>query len=300
MISAILILAITILVPSGTGTVDDNLRSGQAQHTTSAISKPSSNDDQYASEATEELRSTINDAVDDIKSAEEEEIAKEQSTLNAAIATAGDFVRFGLKKLLGGDSNVSETEIDNMVKEVEERLTEDTTKELRSKADEFVTEEEDRIDDNTTAEEAAGVPVTSIEEDVYEQEEAAIDNVKTEIDETAEQMRKAMREKAQEAEKQILEERLSVKLGKKVKLMIVDDEISGVDDLLKDLSVLKGGEPATRATGTSQTGTSAVGSQAYGGPNSVSASAYNTGSSQAAGAPAAKDNGGFSDDEINN
>lgn len=190
--------------------------------------------------------------------------------LSAAIETAGDFARIGLKKIFGTATDVTEEDINEMVDEVEKRLTDDVNKELQSKADSLVEKEKDELTTTVERDEENGYFVESIEEDVHHKEAQAIHNVKTEIDETTAQIRKAMLEKTQELEKQILEERLSKRLGKKVKLVIIEDEITGVDELLDDLTALRGGDPSESGAGKPDYSTTPnAGTQTFGSPGAV-------------------------------
>jgi hypothetical protein len=298
--SVLLIVAIVILFPSGGPSIDDNLRSGQAHEHTTAIAIPESiknNDGQYRSETTEEVRDTIDSAVSEIREEEEKEILKSENTLSAAISTAGQYVRIGLKKLLGSNSVMSEDDINDMVQAVEERLTDEVANELRQKANVIATTEEDNINDNATADNEAGIDVTTIEDSVHENEEAAIEAIRSELGSTADQLQKALRVKAQEAEKQILEDRLSARLGKKVKLTIMDDEIDGVEELLAGLPELKGEKKSVEKQVVAYDDPGSLAIQ----PNSVSALAFNTGDSSTAAAPPAKvKSGGFDDDGVSN
>jgi hypothetical protein len=143
-------------------------------------------------------------------------------------------------------SNVSDEELEEMAKEVEDKLTETVTSELKEDAQEFLEDEVNKIDNNVDNEEAEGQDYRTIENDVMDQEQDSVIHVREEISDAAIDMKTGLRGRAAEIEKQILEERLSLRLGKKVKLVVVGDEIEGVDDLFNGLPSL-GGSPANGA-----------------------------------------------------
>jgi hypothetical protein len=147
-------------------------------------------------------------------------------------------------KMLG--SNVSDEELEEIAKEVQDKLTETVTSELKEDAQEFLQDEVNKIDSNVDNEEAGGKDYATIENDVMDQEQDAVMHVREEISNAAVDLKTGLRGRAAEIEKQILEERLSLKLGKKVKLVIVDDEIEGVNDLFNGLPSL-GGSQSNRA-----------------------------------------------------
>jgi hypothetical protein len=153
-------------------------------------------------------------------------------------------LRIGMGKMLG--SNVSDEELEEIAKEVQDKLTESVNSELQEDAQGFLRDEVNKIENNVDNEQGEGRDYTTIENDVFDQEQDAVINVRDEISDAAVDMKTGLRGRAAEIEKQILEERLSLKLGKKVKLVIVDDEIEGVNDLFNGLPSL-GGSQSNRA-----------------------------------------------------
>jgi hypothetical protein len=153
-------------------------------------------------------------------------------------------LRIGMGKLLG--SNVSDEELEDIAKEVQDKLTETVTSELKEDAEEFLQDEVFKIDNNVDNEEAERQDYATIGNDVMDQEQDSVIHVREEISNAAVDMKAGLRGRAAEIEKQILEERLSLKLGKKVKLVVVGDEIEGVDDLFNGLPSF-GGSPANGA-----------------------------------------------------
>jgi hypothetical protein len=153
-------------------------------------------------------------------------------------------LRIGMGKALG--SNVSDEEAEEMAKEVETRLTESVNTELREDAEGFAEEESNRIGTTVDTEREEGQDYNTIGNDVMAQEQDAVSHVQQEIKDAAGNIKTGLRGRAEEIEKEVLEERLSQRFGKKVKLLFVDDEIQGIDDLFNGLSSL-GGSPANGA-----------------------------------------------------
>jgi hypothetical protein len=125
-------------------------------------------------------------------------------------------------------------------------LTETVNSELQEDAQGFLRDEVNKIENNVDNEQGEGRDYATIESDVMDQDQDAVINVREEISNAAVDMKTGLRGRAAEIEKQILEERLSLKLGKKVKLVVVGDEIEGVDDLFNGLPSL-GGSPSNGA-----------------------------------------------------
>jgi hypothetical protein len=135
-------------------------------------------------------------------------------------------------------SDMSDEEVKEFAnKEVEVKLTESVTTELQEDTQEPVNEdtqedveEEVNKNDSTedTEEEEEGQDNATIGNDVVAQEhDAAVLQVgREEISDAAGNMKAGgLRGRVDEIEKEMLEERLSQRLGKKVKLLIGDDEI---------------------------------------------------------------------------
>jgi hypothetical protein len=150
-------------------------------------------------------------------------------------------LRIGMGKMLG--SNVSDEELEEIAKEVQDKLTDSVTSELQQDAEGFLQDQVYKIDNNVDNEEAEGMGYATIENDVMDQEQDAVINIREQISNAAVDMKTGLRGRAAEIEKQILEERLSLRLGKKVKLVVVGDEIEGVEDLFDGLPSL-GGSPS--------------------------------------------------------
>jgi hypothetical protein len=223
------------------------------------------------------LEGVVVKAAGDIQQAEKEQLEQSEGALNSAMGSVGNVsnvihylfllvegvlvafseldsnilyfsqsqsLRIGMGKMLG--SNMSDEEVEEIAEEVETKLTESVTTELREDAQEFAEEEVNRIDSTVDTEEEAGQDYNTIGNDVMAQEQDAALHVREEISDAAGDMKAGLRGRAAEIEKEILEERLSLRFGKKVKIVIVDDEIQGVDDLFNGLSSF-GGAPANGA-----------------------------------------------------
>jgi hypothetical protein len=172
-----------------------------------------------------------------------------------------------------GDAKLLEEVVDNAVGDIqeveeeqlleqlnsasgEEIATDSVITELEEDAQESVEEEVNQIDTTVEEEENLTDPPVDTEEegqdyanngnDVVAQEQDAVLPVQEEISDVAVGMKAGLRGRAAEIEREILEERLSLRLGKRVKLLIGDDEFEGIDDLTKGLSSF-GGSSANEA-----------------------------------------------------
>lgn len=256
---------IVFLSSSGGGkspNADDSFISGQAKRPAAApiVDTNAVDEDVNAAIADEErVEQVKEEAADDIKLAETSELEKEESKLDKDTKDLGNSIRFGLGSLFG--KSLTQDEMEQVAEGVEEKLISDNHSMLRGKADTIATREIDSINSVALEDEEDGLEYTDIRDDVYEHELGAADTVREDIDTEANRIRDSMSLRAAEVEKEILEERLSAKLGKKVKLVIVDNDIKGaeVDGLLQGLDNLVPGAPSS----SSQYSTPAYG-QGYG------------------------------------
>lgn len=270
-------MVILFMLPGGGPNVDDNVRSGQAQHDSTAkvvAVLPKNSNNNYADNTDDnnndaaDLDSEIEIAREDIEEAERKELEKNKSSLTAAIEVTGSYVRSAFSKLLG-NTDITQAEIEQMVEEVETKLEEATIGQLEEDANEIAATLEDDIEGEAYDESDSGLTVDEIRSDIMENEEAAIREMNRQIDEKAEKMKQMMRQKAQEFEIEILEKRLEEKFHKKVKLVIIDEDLADVDHILDGLSTLNGDSD----TGSYQGAGSSHGSVSPPGSSSSSADA---------------------------
>lgn len=286
----------------GSSSNNDNLRSGQAHHSTVAKEPISPMEttgdpaemydpsDPHASSSTltatetegvvvieENLQEAMDEVTEDIKEAEEAQIQEKEQMIEKSSSGIANILRIGMGKLFG--STLTNAEVDQVAGLVEGQLVTEATEMLRHQADDITNREIDNLEGMVNDEEEAGVGTNEIEEDVYEQEPGAVGAIKVDIDAAAISVNDKLKARATEIEKAILEERLSAKLGKRVKLVIVDDEIAGVegsDELFHGLNTLAPPGSAAAATPTrAKTPLATSSAQAYGtnSPHSTSAAA---------------------------
>lgn len=239
-VSVVVILVILAIIGISAGGSseysNDNLRSGQAsEHGTKAtkpIKQPQNQvpgaldnyeDDEY--KITEE---DINEAVEevgiDLQLAAEDELQKNtDSILTSAVRVFGGYVRIGISKMY---SELTAAEVEEIAEEIEEEVQQAVDKEFGEIKDEIVEEEIYKIENMVDAEEGMGEDNLNIESDVYNSENDRVEDLVNLIDDAALEVTDAMQAKAAEIEKKILEKRLSKKLGKNVKLVIIDDEVT--------------------------------------------------------------------------
>jgi hypothetical protein len=186
-------------------------------------------------ELVEQVRSQ---AIHDLQQTENSELQLVEQKLDTETKSLGNSIRLGLGSLFG--KALSPDEMEKVAADVEGKLRADNHSSLRGQATTIANREIDSIASVTTEDEREGLAYDDIRNDVYEYEQGAADSMRTDIDGAAQQLHDSMRQRAADMEKEILEERLSAKLGKKVKLVIVDNDIQGaqVDGLLWGLDNL--------------------------------------------------------------
>lgn len=244
---AIAVFITVFLSAGGNGKADtDNLRSGQAHHVVDSVAVPAPPvENNYGSEwdttssimvDEEVLQEAIDEASGDIKQVEQEELEKEDAVLVKEASGLGNKLRVRMGGIFS--KTLTYDEMNAVATEVEEKLTQEAESKLHDQADQMAEKDVENMLDMVDGEEANGMETDEIEKDVRTVGAAYTEGLRVGIDEAADDVKLSMKKRAAEIEKEILEERLSIKMGKKVKLVIVDDEVQGVDELLSGLDNL--------------------------------------------------------------
>jgi hypothetical protein len=237
------------------------LRSGQAHHDTDAKETVATETSLAAVPAApegtdvvildeENLQETVDEATEDIKEAEKAQLQDEEAMLESATSKVTNMIRIRMGNLFG--KTLTSDEVEQVATQVEGELMTEANKMLRTRADSITSREIDNLEGLVEDEEQAGYETEEIEGDVYEQELGAVDTVKEDIDAAAITVKDSLKSRAAAIEKAILEERLSAKLGKRVKLVIMDDEVQGVDELFEGLTTMAPPAAATTNTAAAQ------------------------------------------------
>lgn len=293
------LVVVLVMGSTGDGTNSSSLRSssGQAQHgsdgmITGAIENEANSPWSSSSSSTTPSGSDpVGDALEEIDSeliqAEEEELTKVETELDTDIMSAADSVRNKVSSFLNGKTTgtgssaaplLSAEEIEEMTEYMTEELEVETSETIELEASEIVDEAMEFVEEEVDIEEAEGISEAEIVRDIYNQEPEEVAAVHKRIHNVGEQLHGSLRQQALEIEKQILEQRLSEKLGKQVKLMIVEDEIADIDGLLDGLTTLTGPTSTTTTSSSSTLSDNSVSSSSYG-STSGSGSSYTASSS---------------------
>lgn len=306
------LVVVLVMESAGDGS-NSSLRSssGQAQHgsdgmITGAIqneaNSPWSSSSTTSSTPGSDL---VGDALEEMDSelieAEEEELSKVETDIDNDIMSAADSVRNKVSSFLNGKTTgtgssaaplLSAQEIEEITEYMAEELEVEASEAIEIEASEIVDEAMEFVEEEVDIEEAEGISEAEIARDIYNQEPEEVAAVHTRIHQVGEQLQGSLRQQALEIEKQILEQRLSEKLGKQVKLMIVEDEIADIDGLLDGLTTLVG--PTTTATTSTTTSSYTSGltssydsttgsSGSYSASSSISSPSYGSDSSSLGG-----------------
>mmetsp|Transcript_6875 Transcript_6875/g.14001 ORF Transcript_6875/g.14001 Transcript_6875/m.14001 type:complete len:413 (+) Transcript_6875:231-1469(+) len=174
----------------------------------------------------EDLNNLVDVAIDDIGKAEEDEVKKEKGILSSAVSALGAGIRSGLASMLGKSSDSEE--VQEIAKEIEDKVEEDAQKELEEEGDMIKDDKVAEVEVNVEIEEEEGNAIEKVEKDVLDSESGAIQEVRTEVDNAEKRIEDTLKYKAAMAEKEIMEKRLSARLGKPIHLEIVGDQVEGV------------------------------------------------------------------------
>ena len=233
---SIILIVILYMIPAPQNVNNDNLRSGQASSETSNYVNHPDTDDHIDS-------IEIAQAHQDIEAEEQDMLATTQKYLSYAVSTAGVYVKMGMNQLLGNAQDLTPQDIEEMAQEVQQQLQTETNQQLQAEADRLVESEEEKLDEQVQEDEDELMPADEIRQDLAEQEDLAVAHVRQEMDRKAEAIAKQLEKRAQEIEIEILEKRLEEKLGHKVKVVVMEDEIQSVEGLLEGLPNLGGKAP---------------------------------------------------------
>ena len=170
----------------------------------------------------------------------EDDLENEKSLLSTAVSGLGSFLYKSVSSLLGGKA--SDEEINEIVHAVEAEVLIQASDALEEKEEEIVVDEINQLHIAVEQEEEEGVDAYQTERDIWTHEGESKAHIKTVMHSSEQDLESDLQERSIEAEKAILEKRLSLKLGKKVTLLINDDRDSlvDVDNMLEDLPNLRG------------------------------------------------------------
>jgi hypothetical protein len=176
----------------------------------------------------------------DLKKAEEQEVKAEEAKAQSTLGKLGSGLRVGLAKLFG--DKASEGEIEEMAQAVESEVTAEVNQEIEVASSEILTKEVSKVHGQIESWRNGGEDDTEVANEIQEGEDAVVAELKHSVDEIEERVEQSIRTRASMAEKKILEERLSKKLGKKVKLTYVEQEerFDGMDEVMEQLPSLRG------------------------------------------------------------
>jgi 16S rRNA A1518/A1519 N6-dimethyltransferase RsmA/KsgA/DIM1 with predicted DNA glycosylase/AP lyase activity len=237
--AAILAFLVIFLLSGGSNdSGGDNLRTGQAQAHESVVQKENPIPTVYSSSVAldeETITEAEEQAHDEIEEAVSEQLVVEEKKVETAVNGVGNWIRIGIGRLVG--SKLSTSEVEDVASEVETQLQEALSQSLKEKAEEIEGREVEKLDGIVEQEENAGYSANEIAQDIIEIAESSENAINREIASATDSLTSTLKKRAAEIEQAILEERLSQKLGKRVKLVIVEDEVQ-IEDLFEGLNNL--------------------------------------------------------------
>ena len=143
-------------------------------------------DKEYQDElAEEDLDREVEDALDEMDEAEEEEIEINDSMLVSAVKSVEDNLKFYLGKIFGSDEEDGEDaqdddeeetsadvkigaeELDAIANEISEKIEDEVKTEFRERADEIAEEKVDEIDQIITEDRQAGLQAEEVRQHIY-------------------------------------------------------------------------------------------------------------------------------------
>ena len=182
-----------------------------------------------------------------LEASEQEELVKEQGKLQQTISTFGINLKTGLDTILGRSPDM---DADEIAAEVEDRLKTEAAQNLSKEADEITTLAVDGLEVSIDMEEGQGVSTGALLEDIDDYEETAEPKLRDDIDQAEAEIEKGLDKRGKEIEVEVLEEKLTEKLGHEVHLELEENgDIDGLEEALDEVEV-----QAAKGTGVPATG----------------------------------------------
>jgi hypothetical protein len=181
-----------------------------------------------------------NHVVEDLRRAETQEVKAEEAKAQSTLAKLGSGLRIGLGKLFG--DKATDEEIEDIAVAVEAEVTAEVNQEIEVASEQILEDEVDKVRNRVERLRDDGESDEAIAKGVAAQEDADVSELRHSVDEIEDRVEKSIKTRESMAEKKILEDKLSKKLGKKVKLTFVEQEerFDGMDEVMKELPSLRG------------------------------------------------------------
>ena len=264
---------ITSIFFIGTGSNNRPNHEFQAGQATMTYTTTKSPDKNLVSED-ESIEVVLEEAAEEIIDAETAHLAVETTEIDTTTTKITNNIRIGIGKFFG--TTLSNDEMEAVATQVQTQLKNEAQTKLRSKAD-FITKNAiATIGEKVSNEEDINMDESAIEKGVFNDQQKAVHNIKFEMDSELNAVQIALPSRAIEIEKAILEERLSLKLGKRVKLVIDEDNeisTSGNDDeLFNGLNAFTTKTPKTTSSSSSSSLSSSLSENSYGSSSRSSSS----------------------------
>jgi hypothetical protein len=185
-----------------------------------------------------------NHVVEDLRLAETQEVKAEEAKAQSALGKLGSGLRIGLGKLFG--DKATDQEIEDIAVAVEAEVTSEVNQEIEVASEQILEDEVDKVRDRVQRLRDDGESDGAIAQGVAAQEDEDVSELRHSVDEIEGRVEKSIKTRESMAEKKILEDKLSKKLGKKVKLTFVEQEerFDGMDEVMKELPSLRGSQSA--------------------------------------------------------
>jgi hypothetical protein len=221
----------------------------------------------------EDIQIVLEEAAEEIKDAKTAQLAVGTTAIDTTTTKITNNLRIGIGKRFG--ATLSNDEMEAVATQVQTQLKNEAQTKLRSKADYITKNAIATIEEKVSDEEDINMDESAIEKGVFNDQQKAVRDIKYGMDAELNAVQKILPSRAIEIEKAILEERLSLKLGKRVKLVIDEDNeisTSGNDDeLFNGLNSFNSKTPKTTSLSSSSS-SSPVSENTYGYTSSSSSS----------------------------
>lgn len=178
------------------------------------------------------------EAEEEIEEEEEKDEEKEEEFIEGKIADVKNNIRDDIVQLVG--DKMTAKEVSDMEKEIVDDIKTDSLNELKLSADGIAEEQIQILEEEVEDDEEYGMNTEDITSSLASLKYNSKVQMGQDLHQEALRIANHMQQRAIDMEKEILEKRLSERLGKTVHLTIEDDEVKDIDHLLDGLPALSG------------------------------------------------------------
>jgi len=159
----------------------------------------------------ETLQTSISEAIMDFDETEQQSVNANLALLTDTVNHIHDTLKVGISRIFGANYDVTDAEMESMVQQVSHELQNQAQADFQRAADTLTYAKADEIEDVVDEDVGADMEVRTIQEDIKQVEEGAIEVLKKEIDQAALDVNGNMKKRVREIEQQVIAQAIANK-----------------------------------------------------------------------------------------